>query len=237
MSTRETASRESPSPAHAVHRRSVAFLERQGRRWACFLVTRHDGSMWRGHFTFRPSDGEETDEVRTADIFVEAREGDVRNKARQLGRPWLLSLLDSALHVRTRADDGTPFLRRWFRGLLAEHSTSPAGPHDATAAPGDPAPELDDLRSLYASYRLDQVAHLIALVDPEAFEGTVRALLDGQGIDFSARDRVQLTMLVVDQLEALLPLPPFEIWAHDYLAHRDRYRAYAHALHREGRLP
>ncbi len=237
MPSREPAPRPPPIPAHAVHRRSVAFLERQGRRWACFLVTREEPEGWRGYFAFRPSDGDEGDEIRTTDIFLEPREGDVRNKARQLGRPWLVSLLDSALHVRARDDDGTPFLRRWFRDLLAEHSTSPAGPGERAGVPSDPAPDLDELRSLYASYRLDQVAHLIALVDAEAFEGTVQTLLDGQGIDFSARDRVQLAMLVVDQLEALLPLPPFEVWAPDFLAHRDRYRAYAHALHREGRLP
>lgn len=222
-------------PPHRIKRRSVAFLQRADRSWSCFLVTYPDGDgHWRGHFAFRPSDGADDDEIRTADIFIETGDGEVHRKARQLGRPLLAALLDSALHVRSRRDDASPFLRRWFRDLLAEHSTSPS---QADGEPAGAEPALDELRSLYASYRLDQVAHFIALVDPEHFDAAVTSILDGLGVDFSARDRLQLAMLVVAHIEDRLPLPPFEVWVRDFLAHRDRYRAYAHALHREGRLP
>jgi hypothetical protein len=238
MAPSDPASTPTRIPPHRLHRLSVAFLERDGRHWACFLVTYPDGDQgWRGHFAFRPSNGGDDDEVRTAEIFVEAVEADVHRKARQLGRPLLGALLDSALQVRERNEDGSPFLRRWFRELLAEHSTSPAEPLDAPGAVRESEPSLDELRSLYASYRLDQVAHFIALVEPEHFDGAVTAILDGEGIDFAARDRLQFAMLVVDHIEARLPLPPFEVWVRDYLTHRDRYRAYAHTLHREGRLP
>jgi hypothetical protein len=44
-------------------------------------------------------------------------------------------------------------------------------------------------------------------------------------------------MMVVAFIEDHLPLPPFEVWAEDYLAHHRDYALYAHTLHREGRLP
>jgi hypothetical protein len=93
------------------------------------------------------------------------------------------------------------------------------------------------LHSLYDSYRLDQVTHLIALLDPDTFEEMVEILLEGRRIDFRARDRFQLAMSVVQELEQRLPLPPFETWVEDYLAHPAEYRRYTHALHREGTLP
>jgi hypothetical protein len=225
-----------PVPEHRIRRRSVGFLDRDGQRWACFLVSYPDGDgAWRGHFAFRPSGGHgDGHQVRTTDIFVEPSEAEIQVKARGLGRPLLRALLDSALHVRSRADDDSPFLRRWFRELLAEHSRMPDGP--AEGGVGE-ASDLDELRSLYASYRLDQVAHFIALVRPEDFEGAVAHVLEGERIDFAARDRLQLAMLVVEFIEERLPLPPFEVWVRDYLAHAERYHIYAHTLHREGRLP
>jgi hypothetical protein len=65
----------------------------------------------------------------------------------------------------------------------------------------------------------------------------VDGLLDGQPFDFGARDRLQFAMMVVEKIEGLLPLPPFEAWVHDYLAHPEAYRHYTHTLHRDGRLP
>jgi len=41
----------------------------------------------------------------------------------------------------------------------------------------------------------------------------------------------------VEHVEHLLHLPPFEVWAEDFLANPEAYRLYAHTLHREGRLP
>jgi hypothetical protein len=232
-------------PEHRVHRRSVGFLDREGDRWACFLVTFPDGTgVWRGQLAFRPSDGQGgDDEVVTTEIFVEASEGEIHQKARGLGRPLLGALLDSALHIRDRARHSSPFLQRWFTRLLAESglpSSLGDGPLIEGALAGDAertSSELDQLQSLYASYRMDQVAHLIALVHPDDFQRAVEELLDGQSIDFAARDRLQLAMLVVEQLESLLPLPPFEVWVGDFLSHRDEYSRYAHALHRQGILP
>lgn len=218
-------------------RRSVAFLESRGDTWACFLVTcPHDRGTWRGYFSFRPSHGEADEEVRTADIFVEASEPEIYEKARGLGRPLLAGLLESALYARERSRNGSPRLRGRFRSLLVENASHIAGDWpDAPVEEGPP--EVERLRSLYASYRLDQVAHLICLVEPEAFEAAVDAILEGESVDFLAKDRMQYAIMVVDHLEALLPLPDFETWARDYLAHPEAYRLYAHVLHREGRLP
>jgi hypothetical protein len=234
-SERSPSRRSMPVPEHRISRRSVGFLERDGGRWVCFLVSYPDGEgSWRGCFSFRSSDGQEADEIRTAEIFVEDSESEIHHKARGLGRPLLGALLDSALHVRTRESDArSPFLRRWLREMLAERSLIA----DRDTTDDASALDLDELRSLYASYRLDQVAHFVALVPPEDFDEAVGRILDGQGIDFAARDRIQLSMLVIEYVESRLPLPPFEIWVRDYLAHVDRYRAYAFALHRDGLLP
>ena len=81
------------------------------------------------------------------------------------------------------------------------------------------------------------MAHLTALVQPADFEQTVASVLDDRSVDFSSRDRLQFAMMVVDRIEALLPLSSFEVWVEDFLEHRDGYCLYAHTLHREGRLP
>jgi hypothetical protein len=125
-------------------------------------------------------------------------------------------------------------LRRHFRELLAENSRELSGDWE-----GDDEGEVDiaRLRSLYASYRLDQVCHFIALTDPDDFEVAVDQILEGKRIDFRAKDQLQLSMIVVEYIEQRLPIPPFEIWAEDYLSNRQVYRLYAFTLHREGRLP
>lgn len=224
--------------AFGEHRRSVAFLDHEGDSWACFLVTRRDSGRWHGYFSFRPGHGEaEEDEVRTADIFLEESEGEIHRKARGLGRPLLGGLLASALHTRRRAGGETARLRHRFRELIAEKSGSISEEWRAGAAAGPEPAEVERLRSLYASYRLDQVAHFICLLDPQAFDDAVDRILDGEVIDFRAKDRIQFAMMVVEYIEARLPLPPFDIWVKDYLANPDAYRLYAHTLHREGRLP
>ncbi|MBW3534647.1 MAG: hypothetical protein KY453_05430 [Gemmatimonadetes bacterium] len=223
--------------ASEPRKRSVAFLEHEERTWSCFLVTfEGEDGRWHGYFAFRPQDGEmEEEEVRTADIFIEGSEADIDHKARGLGRPLLSGLLASALHTQQRNGGTTPRLRRTFRSLLRENSRRLAGEWERR----DEGPEVDvdELRSLYASYRLDQVAHLIALLRPEDFQQTVDRILDGRPVDFGGKDRLQFAMTVVEHLERLLPLPTFEVWAEDFLAHRETYRLYAHTLHREGRLP
>lgn len=232
------ASHVDPSPAPDApapeYRRSVGVLERRGRRWACSLVTfeSEDGTC-RGAFAFAPDEPEPGEaELRTGPIFVEASAAEIHARARSMGRPLLEALLDSALHVREQERASSPVLKRWFRKLLADHSLGV----DGSDAPSQGA-DLDELRSLYASYRMDQVAHFIALVDPDDFHRTVDDILDGQKIDFAARDRLQLAMMVVEFIEARLPLPPFESWVLDFLAHRDAYERYAHELHRDGVLP
>ncbi len=219
----------------AERRRSVAFLEDGDDRWACFLVTAPVGrDRWHGYFAFRPSHSEvPEDEVRTTEIFVEASEAEIHEKARGLGRPLLRGLLDSALHTSARRG-GPTHLRGRFRTLLARDSREIAGTWTDEEAPGE---DMERLRSVYESYRLDQVAHLICLVEPDAFEAAVDSILDGERIDFRASDRVQFARMVVDHLERLLPLPDFETWTRDFLEYPDVYRLYAHTLHREGRLP
>lgn len=222
-----------PTYASPSRRRSVGFLEHEGESWSCFLVTFAKGRRWYGYFSFRRGDGETgEDEVRTADIFREDAEATIDLKARALGRPLLGALLASALHTH---DDGQerPRLRRWFRELLAENSRAVGRDARSEGGPVDP----DELRSLYASYRLDQVAHFIALLEPEHFQQAVERILEGQSFDFGAKDRIQFAMIVVDFIEERLPLPPFEVWAEDYVRHARDYQLYAHTLHREGRLP
>jgi hypothetical protein len=217
-------------------RRSFCFLERDGERWTAFLCTYPvaEGG-WRGHFTFRrgsEADPGVADEIRTAVLFVEGTEGEVDARARGLGRPLVRALLDSALHSYERRKGFSPDLRRWFRELLVRHAA-------ALPVAGTPAEErsLAHLQSLYDSYRLEQVMHLIALIQPQDFRELVERVLDGREIDFRARDRFQLAMSVVQELDRLLPLPPFELWAEDYLRDPDVYRVYSHALHGEGELP
>jgi hypothetical protein len=42
-----------------------------------------------------------------------------------------------------------------------------------------------------------------------------------------------MAMAVVQELERRLPLPPFEVWVEDYLAHAAEYARYGRRLHRE----
>lgn len=217
-----------------ARRRSFCFLEREGARWSVFLATYAgaDG-RWRGYFTFRTgASGLEGVEVQTTDVFVEPSEGEVDARARSLGRPLLASLLESALHTHERRRGDSPDVSRWFRRLLARRSEALMGPGDTS---GDPT--LARLRSLYDSYRIDQVSHLIALIGPEPFAALVERVLEGRQIDFRASDRHQLAMLVVQELERRLPLPPFELWAEDYLSRPSVYERYSHDLHREQVLP
>ena len=176
------------------------------------------------------------DEVRTTDIFVEDSEAEIHDKARALGRPLLAGLLESALY--TAGGNGlSPRLRGRFRSLLVRNSVDIAGAWSDQEAPPQEDTEVEGLRSLYASYRLDQVAHFIGLVDPEAFEQAVDQILEGESVDFLTKDRMQYAMMVVDHIERLLPLPDFATWVEDFLAKPETYRLYTHTLHREGRLP
>ena len=217
--------------------RSFCFLPRAGDRWTVFLITylRHDG-QWRGYFSFRAaSAGLDQSEIRTADLFVEETEEEVDARARGLGRPLLLALLESALDTHERRQGYSPDLQDWFREVLSRRAEEEQASRFRSGVAATPT--LQQLHSLYESYRADQVAHLIALMAPEDFAELVEVLLEGRRIDFQARDRLQLAMTVVQDMERKLRLPPFEIWAEDYLAHPEEYRAYARALHSAGEPP
>lgn len=221
----------------APRARSVGFLQREDRSWACFLVTYQGrGGRWRGYFSFRPQEaGGEADEIRTAEIFVEDSERQIDQKARGLGRPLLAGLLSSALETRASEAEERGQLKTWFRSYLKSSSLELYGPGVGTSGRG--GQDASQLRSIYDSYRLDQVAHFIILLEPEEFGQAVNRILEGRTFDFGAKDRLQFAMMVVEFIESHLPLPPFEIWAEDYLAHREAYRLYTDTLHREGRLP
>lgn len=214
-----------------VRCRSFCFLERDGVRWTAFLITAHERGQWRGWFMFRSASVEAADgEIRTAELFVEDSEADVDQRARALGRPLVRALLDSALETHERRRGYSPDLHRWFRETLAQ--TASAGRVRRSAAARPHTPSLGELRALYESYRVDQVAHLVGLLDADEFREMVEILLDGRRIDFQARDRFQLAMSIVQDLESRLPLPPFEIWSRDYLAHPEIYREYAERIQR-----
>lgn len=226
--------REGRSARDRARRRSFTFLEREGERWSVFLATyAGDDGRWRGYFAFRTGAEELLgEEIRTADLFVENSEGEVDARARGLGRPLLVSLLDSALHTRQRRRKSGPDVGGWVRRVLADHSQQLTMGMD-----GVEDPSVQRLESVYDSYRIDQVSHLIALLDPKAFRALVDRLLEDREIDFRATDRLQLAMLVVRELERHLPLPPFDVWLEDYTARPETYQRYSHALHREERLP
>jgi hypothetical protein len=213
--------------------RSFCFLEHEGEPWTAFLVTyvQTDG-YWRGHFMFRSGlAAPESSEIRTADLFVETTEDAVDARARSLGRPLLQSLLQSAVHTSQQRRGVSRTYANWFRDLLSRSAQQHA--EDAAT---DPARSLQRMKSLYESYRTDQVCHLIALTDPNHFRLLVEKLLDGREIDFRARDRFQLAMIVVHELEKRLKLPPFEVWLEDYVANTGAYETYSAALH-SGELP
>jgi hypothetical protein len=215
--------------------RSFCFLERgASERWTAFLITyRRGDGQWRGYFTFRSAAvGRRTGELRTADLFLERDE-----------QAWTSGRGDWASRCCWRC-----WTRRWRRtsGVAAPRRSCMAGSRGSSCGvrrsasrggTGRPRRRWRSLRSLYDSYRLDQVAHLVALLDPDDFREMVEVLLAGRRIDFRESDRFQLAMSVVQELERRLPLPPFEVWVADYLSHPDQYRRYAYELHRGEELP
>lgn len=229
-----TASQTTVARLHgSPHARELGPIEREGTRWEAALEVRQDGGRWRGRVLFRSmTDGQEL-RVATADIFLEATEAEVGRRAEGMGQPLMQALLDSAVHSFERKQAVSEDVRQWFRKLLARNASNLVD----EAGVDRPELSLARLRNLYDSYRLDQVGHLIALLRPEDFKQCVERLLNGRTIDFNAGDRLQLAMIVVDELERRLPLPPFEVWVEDYLARRPEYQRYAEALHHGAALP
>ena len=143
-------------------------------------------------------------------------------------------LLESALHTKSLLENKPTPLRGQFRALLNTNSAKLAGHWADNDISRD---ELERLRSLYESYRIDQVCHFISMVDADDFAHAVDRILEGERIAFRSKDRLQFARIVIDHIEELMPLPDFESWAKDFLARPEAYRLYTHTLHREGRLP
>src|SRR5690606_7465792 len=118
-------------------------------------------------------------------------EAEIHGRARGFGRPVLQGLLASALHAQQKEGSGPPRLRRWFRSLLAESSTKLAKGWEEGAEDGDAAlPDPARSKALYTAYRLDQVAHFIALLRPDDVDAAVAHVLEGATIDLDAEDRL-----------------------------------------------
>jgi hypothetical protein len=220
-------------PSDRLRRRSMGFLERDEEQWACYLVTFQDGGGgWKGYFAFRPGNAaSERDEIHTAHIFIEEAEAEIDRKARGLGRPLLTGLLSSALHTRERAQREAPALRNWFRDMLRKGAGDRGGDLGRAprrgpdpggtpvplrllpARPGRPPHHPGGARPLSGGGKPDPRRTHLRLQHP----GPAPVRHDGRG-----------------EPGAPPPPPPFERWAEDYLAHPEVYRAYAHALHREG---
>jgi hypothetical protein len=190
-----------PAPA------SIHGLPRPRRgTWACYLVTFQEASGgWRGFFAFRPGHAR-----RSATRSTPPTSSSRMPRGRSTGRPGgsaAPSWRGSSRRPSTPASARDARRLRFGTGSR----TCCAATRGSRARPGTPPQAertLAELRSLYDSYRIDQVVHLITLVDPPDFQEAVNRILDGRTFDFSAKDRLQFAMMVVDHLERLLPLPP-----------------------------
>lgn len=191
--------------------RSVGLIESDGLPWACYLMTyRVAAHRWKGRFSFRLRDGDAaSEEVRTAEIFVEPSAEAIEARVQQMGRPLLAGLLDSALETRRNQVRENPVLQAALSKTVCEHA--------------DKVESASALRSRYDTYCLDQIAHLVSLIPADDFRAAVENLLDGQRFEFGAEDQLQFALLVVKRLESLLPLPPLELWAEDYRANPAAY--------------
>ena len=226
-----------PSPAFLAvtnrrRTRSVGFLDHDAVRWACYLVTyRASASTWRGYLAFRSDRGNGIRTVQTAEIFVEAGESEIDRRARRMGRPLLTALLASSLEVeesaRQKALSGSE-VRGWVREALRERACDVP-----IASPEDVARQ----RARYESYRIDQLTHLVALMEQDALEALVAELLEGEPFQFGGKDRLQFALLVVQRLEALLPLPSLQVFLDDCAANPVAHERYHHDLYAGGDLP
>lgn len=198
--------------------RSVGLIESDGVPWACYLMTYRVGAhRWKGRFSFRLRDGHaKSDEVRTAEIFVEPTAEAIEARVQQMGRPLLAGLLDSALETKRTEARENPVLQLALSKTVCAHA--------------DNVESASALRSRYETYCLDQIAHLVSLIPHDDFRAAVENLLDGQRFEFGAKDQHQFALLVVKKLESLLPLPPLEVWAEDYRANASAYEDHHLAL-------
>lgn len=77
---------------------------------------------------------------------------------------------------------------------------------------------LEGLRARYEAYCAEQAAALPALLPREGLRALYRSARAG-----ASSDLADPLALLVTRCRALLPLPPFEVWAADYLRDRRPY--------------
>lgn len=207
-----------PSALEEPRLRSVGLVESEGLPWSCYLMSYRVGEhRWKGRFSFRLHDGDSaSDEVRTAEIFVEPTAEAIEARVQQMGRPLLAGLLDSALETKRSEVRDNPVLQLALSRTVCAHA--------------DDVESASALRSRYETYCLDQIAQLVSLIPPDDFRAAVENLLDGQRFEFGAKDHLQFALLVVKKLESLLPLPPLELWSEDYQANPEAYEDHHLAL-------
>lgn len=90
-------------------------------------------------------------------------------------------------------------------------------------APVAPIGEANpSLRARYEAYRVQQGRDLLALLPREGMREVLRSLHVGEdeGFDFALDDGFEA---LAAKCAGLLPLPPFEVWARDFGAHRAAY--------------
>jgi len=209
----------------------MGFLDIEETRWACYLVTYQTGAQrWCGYLTFRNDSGERTQTVRTTNMFIESGEREIERKARQLGRPLLSGLLASALNTRPDHRKAAR-VRGWVQEALGRRRNQDRVRGGAAPADGHVSTDVDAvLRSRYETYCLDQITHLVTLIPEAAWAEVVEELVKGASFAFRSKDRLQFSLLVVQRLEGLLRLPPFEVWRADYQRHRAEHERYRHEL-------
>lgn len=87
----------------------------------------------------------------------------------------------------------------------------------------DSVSATEPLRRRYVEYRARQGRELLALIPREGLRSLIRAEREARGGDLDVTSANGLEILA-SRCEALLPLPPFDVWARDF--HRNR-RAHA----------
>lgn len=92
----------------------------------------------------------------------------------------------------------------------------------ARPARAESATSSEDLRRRYQEYRRRQGAALPSLIPRDAVRALYRASLE-EGARSHAGSVDDAFGLLARFCEALLPLPPFEVWKEDYVSNRAEY--------------
>lgn len=84
-------------------------------------------------------------------------------------------------------------------------------------------PSHDELRARYVEYRRQQARELVGLLPDEAVRPLYRKAISASGTAAESRDDPLGVLLAY--CETILPLPPFDTWVEDALAHPEAYVA------------